>query len=64
MAIIIRRSSLLPTRYQYTCKCKSVIEYGLEDCRYDARDGDYVICPVCNTWISWKVILTHPVGDK
>lgn len=37
--------------------CDSVVEYNRRvDLRDDQRDGAYVVCPVCGTWISARAV--------
>lgn len=35
-------------------KCKTEFAYTSSDVKLDQRDGDYVNCPVCNSFISDK----------
>lgn len=37
-------------------RCLSLIEYEQGDVRSDQRDGEYVVCPVCEAWTSTRVL--------
>lgn len=60
MATIIRRGDkhIRDSKARYTCgKCDSEIEFTKADVKGgDQRDGDYVQCPVCNAYISYRVV--------
>ena len=32
--------------------CKSELEYTKEDIMHDGRDGNYIVCPVCEEWMA------------
>lgn len=38
--------------HQKCSKCKTEFTYTQSDVQYDFRDGDYVICPVCGSFIA------------
>lgn len=50
---IIKRGTLPEERvYRVTCSnCKSELEYTKEDVKLDFREGDYIVCPVCEKFI-------------
>lgn len=58
MAKIIKRGQDPRTKpVRHTCgKCKSVIEFTRSDIHGDQRDGNYVKCPVCNSFINSSVV--------
>lgn len=33
-------------------KCKTIFEYTQTDIQPDSREGDYVVCPVCESFIT------------
>ena len=41
--------------YKVECwNCGSVLEYTDNDIEIDERDGNYVVCPICNSFINHK----------
>ena len=56
MARIIKRVELVEQTAFWACRCKSEIEFSKQDICFDDRDGNYVICPVCRTWIASKLL--------
>lgn len=54
---IIERGDIKPKSKKCTCyKCKSKLEYTNDDIKTD-RDGDYIVCPVCKTFITKNFML-------
>ncbi|MCK9446120.1 hypothetical protein M0Q50_04420 [bacterium] len=52
---IIKKGNIEPKSIKEKCsKCKTVFEYTNADVKPDFRDGDYVECPVCGSFISAK----------
>lgn len=52
---IIKVGKLPETETVKTCgKCKTKFAYTSEDVKMDFRDGDYVECPVCKSFINHK----------
>jgi len=51
---IIKKGKLPSTKeVKKTCnKCSTKFTYTQKDINYDMRDGNYVICPLCKTFIS------------
>ena len=59
MAKIIERGDkhIRDNKAKHKChKCASVIEFTKSDIKSDQRDGDYVQCPVCTTFINRSVV--------
>lgn len=59
MAEIIKRgTNHLKAQYAlHTCfKCGSEIRFHRSDVKPDQRDGDYVECPVCRTFIASSML--------
>jgi len=60
MAKTIKRGEVGTEVARYMCKpmlgggrkCGSIIEFSRSDVKSDQRDGNYVICPVCESWIN------------
>ena len=52
---IIKQGELPKEEKEVTCsKCKTTFAYTKNDVKPDFRDGDYVICPICQSWINDK----------
>lgn len=52
---IIKMGNQTPKEKVKTChNCKTVFSFTNQDINPDQRDGDYVICPVCKTFINVK----------
>lgn len=50
---IIKVGKIKPKETKKTCiDCDTIFSYTIEDVKPDPRDGNYVICPVCNTFIN------------
>lgn len=50
---VIKRGSVPTCIKRVMCsKCKSELEYHRADVHSDQRDGNYIICPVCNAFIA------------
>jgi DNA-directed RNA polymerase subunit RPC12/RpoP len=58
MAKVIERGISPDTyRWRYRCsKCESLIEFDRNDVQSDQREGSYVKCPVCKSFIDWRVV--------
>ena len=59
MAKIMKRApqKTETARYHHKSdKCGSDIEFYRSDIHLDARDGDYVICPACESWINVSLL--------
>ena len=53
---IIKRGEAPIKEVEETCdKCKTVFVYDMEDVNQDQRDGNYVMCPVCKSFITSKL---------
>ena len=53
---IIRKGKPKKDEFTFVCKecdCKFIAEDS--DRQIDTRDGDYVICPCCHSWIDWTL---------
>lgn len=49
---IIKEGNIKPKETKRTCsKCKTKFSFTEEDIKLDFRDGDYVQCPVCESFI-------------
>lgn len=53
MAKVIERGDVPSEKpAEHRCyHCRSLVEYERKDIQADARDGDYVVCPVCGKFI-------------
>lgn len=50
---IIKKGLEKPKEIKKTCgKCKTKFAFTTDDIKPDMRDGDYVICPSCRTYIN------------
>lgn len=53
MKIIKKGNPNEKVEIEKTClKCKTKFSYNSHDVKPDQRDGDYVICPVCKSFIN------------
>ena len=53
---IIRKGKQKKDEFTFVCSecdCKFIAEDS--DRQIDTRDGDYVICPCCHSWIDWTL---------
>ena len=53
---IIRKGKQKKDEFTFVCSecdCKFIAEDS--DRQIDIRDGDYVICPCCHSWIDWTL---------
>lgn len=52
---IIKEGKIKPKETKKTCyKCRTKFSFTIDDIKPDWRDGDYVICPKCGSFISTK----------
>lgn len=52
---VIKAGTVDYREYEFTCihcECEFVVDK--RDKKIDQRDGDYVICPCCGSWIDWN----------
>ena len=57
MSVIIKRGVKKHDVATYDCKsCDSTIRFTRADIQSDQRDGDYVMCPVCEKFIDVRVL--------
>jgi DNA-directed RNA polymerase subunit RPC12/RpoP len=57
MAKILKPGKTKNTIAEYECgKCDSLVEFSRQDLHHDQRDGSYVVCPMCSTWIGDNVL--------
>ena len=57
MARIIKRGKTPKPAAHYECsECGTIAEYTPADIQPDLRDGAYVECPVCHTFIAKAVL--------
>lgn len=55
MSRIISKGVIPNKEKQITCyNCNTVFAFMPEEVKYDYRDGDYIICPVCTKFIDAK----------
>ena len=53
MKVIKQGNGHIEKPVKKTCgSCNSKLEYTRADIKSDQRDGDYIICPVCDSWMS------------
>lgn len=61
---IIKKGNIEPKSIKEKCsKCKTVFEYTNGDVKSD-RDGDYVECPICNSFIAAKRTFGNSIIDN
>lgn len=65
MIEIIRRGEApKEKKYERMCvRCDTVFTYQVTDLSHD-RDGDYVVCPVCNYWINHSPAHGQNIDDR
>ena len=51
---IIRKGKQKKEEFTFVCGCDCKFLAEESDRKYD-RDGDYVICPCCHSWIDWTL---------
>ena len=50
---IIKQGNLTKQEYKMTCwKCGCEALYTSDDIHHDQRDGDYVVCPCCGSFVN------------
>lgn len=52
---VIKAGKVEHKEFAYTCAyCECEFVADKRDKKTDQRDGDYVICPCCGSWIDWN----------
>jgi hypothetical protein len=53
---VIKPGKIDNREYAFTCgHCECEFIADKRDKKFDQRDGDYVICPCCGSWIDWNL---------
>jgi len=48
----------------YKCDCGSLVEFARKDVKPEQRDGDYVVCPGCRSWIAASLLMWKPARAR
>jgi hypothetical protein len=58
--IIKRGSDPRKTKLRMICSCGTEALFERREVQGDQRDGDYVVCPVCGSYVSVRLLMPVP----